>query len=289
MSLAQSLGKSVSLESRTLRLSDGYSAHARWWRPGQPRGAVLYLHGIQSHGGWYEGSGSRLAEAGLAVLMPDRRGSGLNREQRGHAESDKQCIRDGLDALDRLLEETGFASAHLVGVSWGGKLAAVLAGAEPRRVASLSLVAPGIYPRVDLSRVEKFRVAMSLINERHRMFDIPLNEPTLFTSNPQRIEYFQRDDLKLTQATAGFLLASRKLDRQARRLRSSSWRGPVHLMLAGHDPIIDNEVTRRWLRDLPSPDRQTTEYPDAYHTLEFEQAPRKFFDDLSTWITARTS
>lgn len=275
------------METRMLPLRDGYEAHARLWRPKSPRGAVLYLHGIQSHGGWYEESGRRLAAAGLTVLMPDRRGSGRNLAQRGHATSEKLCVQDGLDMLDALRAQTGAASAHLVGVSWGGKLAAVLARETPNRVASLSLVAPGIYPIVDLKRVEKIHVAISLINHRDRMFDIPLNDPRLFTSNPERITYFERDEWKLTQVTASFLLASRRLDRLARRLGDSSWRGPVHLLLAGHDPIIDNAHTREWLRHLPSPDRQITEYPDAYHTLEFERDPGKFFDDLLAWVVQR--
>jgi alpha-beta hydrolase superfamily lysophospholipase len=281
---SQHRSESNARSTAMLRLADGYAAHARWWRPERPRGAVLYLHGIQSHGGWYESSAGRLADEGFAVLLPDRRGSGLNRQQRGHADSDGQCLQDTSDLLDALLNETGFAAAHIVGVSWGGKLAAVVAAARPEQVASVSLVAPGIFARVDLPRLEKFRVAMSLINERQRMFDIPLNDPRLFTCNPARVAYFERDELKLTQVTASFLLASRRLDRQARRLAASRWRGPAHLMLAGHDPIIDNERTRDWFRALPSPDRQISEYPDAYHTLEFEADPTKYFDDLAGWI-----
>ena len=43
--------------------------------------------------------------------------------------------------------------------------------------------APGLFPRVDLTRVEKVRVALSLVNDRSRMYDIPLNVPRLFTAN----------------------------------------------------------------------------------------------------------
>ena len=46
-------------------------------------------------------------------------------------------------------------------------------------------------------------------------------------------------------------------------------------------------MTRRWLRELPSEDRQATEYPDAEHTLEFEPAPEPFFGDLVEWIATR--
>ena len=271
----------------SIDLPDGYAARVRWWRPDKPRGAVLFFHGIQSHGGWYEESGARLAAAGLTVLMPDRRGSGLNPPPRGHFESADQCMADTRHLLDALLTETGFKAAHIVGVSWGGKQAVLLAQQRPKLVQSLSLIAPGLFPHVDLTRGEKFRVAMSMINDRERMFDIPLNDPRLFTENPERIGFVRTDPLKLTQVSASFLLASRRLDKEIRGFDRCPYRGPIHLFLAGRDQIIDNEQTRRWLRELPSPNRQITEYRQAQHTLEFEPDPDPFFTDLVEWIVAR--
>ena len=268
----------------TIALPDGYAAAARWWRPSDPRGAVLYFHGIQSHGGWYEQSAGLLAAQGFSVLMPDRRGSGFNRVQRGHADSAPQLLADAKATLQTLWRETGGASVHVVGVSWGGKLGVALADAAGDKVRSLSLVAPGLFPKVDLTRTDKFRVAMAMLAERERMFDIPLNAPRLFTANPERIAFLDGDRLKLTQVSASFLLASRRLDRVVRQFSKSSWRGPIHLLLAGRDRIIDNEPTRRWFRSLPSPDRRLTEYPDAEHTIEFESDPAAFFHDLTAWL-----
>ena len=273
--------------TETILLSDGYQSVVRWWRSDAPRGAVLYLHGIQSHGGWYEDSAAALADRGLAVLMPDRRGSGANADQRGHVDSVSRCIQDGVDALDILLEQTRAAAAHLVGVSWGGKLAVALATAEPRRVRSITLVAPGLFPRVDLSRSEKFRVAMSMINDRTRMFDIPLNDPRLFTSDPARIRWVENDELKLTQVSAGFLLVTRRLDRRVTQLGTSGFDGGLHVFLAGRDRIIDNERTRQWVRGLPMADRHIREFPDAEHTLEFESDPREFIQSMADWIVER--
>lgn len=271
----------------SLAYSDGYRASVRWWRPPSPRGAVLYFHGIQSHGGWYEASGSALAEAGLTVLMPDRRGSGLNRVQRGHADCAGRLVDDATECLDALREASGLESAHLVGVSWGGKLCAALAEKMPRRVASISLVAPGIFPRIDLTAAEKVRVGFSLVADRQRPFDIPLNDARLFTANPERIRFVEEDRLKLTQVSASFLLASRRLDRAAARLDRSEYRGPVHLMLAGQERIIDNDRTGDWLRGLPMEDRQITLYRAAHHTIEFEPDPTEFIHDLCFWIVER--
>ncbi len=248
---------------------------------------MLYLHGIQSHGGWYEESGGLLAEQGLTVLMPDRRGSGMNQEQRGHAESADQCLGDALETLQTLLQTTGFAAAHVVGVSWGGKLASALAAASPEEVRTLTLVSPGLFPKVDMTAAAKIRVAMALVNDRHRLFDIPLNDFRLFTSNPERIKYLECDGLMLRQVSAAFLLASRRLDRRARQLRRSGWRGGVHMFLAGRDKIIDNEQTSEWLRELGLADVKITAYAEGEHTLEFEADNSPFLGALVDWITER--
>lgn len=267
-----------------LTLSDGYRLHVRWWKPDAPAGAVLYFHGIQSHGGWYESSGSRLAEKGLAVLMPDRRGSGLNAPPRGHFDSIAQCEADTRHLLDTVLQESGCDAAHVVGVSWGAKQAVLLAQQVPEQVRSLTLVGPGLFPRVDLTTAEKFRVAMAMINDRQRRFEIPLSDARLFTANPAKIEYVANDPHKLTEVSASFLLTSRRLDKRLRGFARCPYRGPVHLLLAGQDRIIDNDRTRAWFDTLPSPDRRLTTHADAHHTLEFEPDPTRFFDDLTDWI-----
>ena len=133
-------------EELTLTLPDGYSAYGRYWPVAQPRGAILHHHGIQSHCAWFASSVRRLWQAGFAVLQVDRRGSGRNREQRGHAESADQLIDDARGARDELRRRSGCSDYHVVGVSWGGKLAVAAYVKDPQDVRSLSLVTPGLYP-----------------------------------------------------------------------------------------------------------------------------------------------
>ena len=264
--------------------SDGYSAFVRRWQPPKPRGAVLYLHGIQSHGGWYEGSGRRLADMGYVVLMPDRRGSGRNLQDRGHGQGPQRWI-DDVAELTESLRTAVAGGVHVVGVSWGGKLAAAAAAGGVAGIASLTLVAPGIFPRVDLSAAAKFRVALSLVADRHRKFAIPLDDPALFTGNPARIAFVEQDPWRLREVTGPFLVASRRLDRMAQGLPASGWHGPVHLMLAGRDAIIDNDATRQWFRRLPPGPHRLTEFHDAHHTIEFEEDPLPLYASLGDWLS----
>ena len=125
---------------RDLVASDGYRVHFRHWNPesfGIPcRGIVIALHGIQSHSGWYDYSSRRMTEAGLAVYFADRRGSGLNGAQRGHAAHAMRLVND-VRALRLLaIAETAPLATPplpvtLLGISWGGKIAAATAALFP--------------------------------------------------------------------------------------------------------------------------------------------------------------
>ena len=273
-------------EELSIQLPDAYGAYARYWPVGEPAGAVLYLHGIQSHCGWYEESARRFQQSGFAVLQPDRRGSGRNQVDRGHAESQEQLIDDGLACGRRLLELTGVNQFHLVGISWGGKLACAIAAAEPGLVRSLSLTCPGLFPRVDVTGAEKFKIGLSMIGNPRRHFDIPLNDPHLFTTQPERIEFLQTDELTLHQVTASFFLASRRLDRVLRDLPKIS-PIPLHLMIADTDDIIDAGKTVEYVRELRWPGTRITHYPDCRHTLEFEPVREDYWSDLVSWMTSQ--
>src|SRR5262245_52593139 len=144
-------------EEIRVALPDDYQAYARWWPVPSPAGAVLYLHGIQSHAGWYAESARRLQQAGFAVMQPDRRGSGRNADDRGHARDCRQLIDDARWCGRELCRRTGGSAYHVLGVSWGGKLACALALQEHRAVRGLTLVCPGMYPRVDVSPAQKLR------------------------------------------------------------------------------------------------------------------------------------
>jgi alpha-beta hydrolase superfamily lysophospholipase len=274
----------AAFEESSVTLPDGYDAYARWWQPREPRGAVLYHHGIQSHCGWYEGSAARLFDQGFAVLQVDRRGCGRNASRRGHAESADQLVNDSLAASDNLRKRSGFREHHVVGVSWGGKLAVAAYIAAPGQVLSLSLVTPGLFPLVGVSKAEKARIGLAMLYEPTKSFEIPLNDAELFTGDPRWRSFIDADPLTLRHCTAGFYLASRRMDRMVDRLRGAP-SVPVHLLLAGDERIIDNDHTTDFLRSLHWTNCRITRYRQARHALEFDTAPDEYFADLCAFLS----
>lgn len=267
----------------TVTLSDGYPAYARYWSPSTLQGAVLYHHGIQSHCGWYETSARRLCDAGYAVLQIDRRGSGRNARDRGHAESQEQLFADSAAARDELFRRCGRSEYHLVGVSWGGKLCVAAHVVEPKGVKSMTLVTPGLFPVVGVSKTEMTKIGFAMLYEREKLFDIPLNDPELFTSVPRWQQFFRTDELTLRQCSASFYLASRRMDRTIAKLPAAP-PVPIHLLVAGDERIVDNDKTVAFIDGLRWPRTRITTYPTARHSLEFEPDPEAYFRDLTSFI-----
>lgn len=265
-------------------LPDGYKAYARFWNVRcPPLGAVLYHHGIQSHSAWYEGSARELAQRGFAVLQVDRRGSGHNAADRGHADSAEQLLNDSQACRDELLRRTGCEQYHLLGVSWGGKLVVAAHVVDPAGVQSLTLVTPGLFPKIGVSKPEMARIGFAMLYEPRSLFDIPLNDPDLFTTSPRWQEFFRRDELTLRRCTAGFYLASRRMDKIVDRLPESP-PVPIHLLLAGDERIVDNDHTQRFIEKLNWPGTSITNHPAARHSLEFEGDPAIYFQQLGNFL-----
>jgi alpha-beta hydrolase superfamily lysophospholipase len=283
-----------------LTLPDGYETSV--WVHTPPLSVakalpVLYMHGIQSHPGWFVGSAHAMAQAGHAVYQVIRRGSGDNTQAPGHAQSAQQLLHDVKYAAQFALNETGQDALHLVGVSWGGKLLAAYATWPKRQIqiASLTLIAPGIAPKVDMPAVTKLRIAWAILTNSTRRFDIPLNNVDLFTDNAAMRNYLSLDPFRLKQATARFLNTSRQLDRMLKRSAgrvagvrtdASGTSVPTTLILAKQDRIIDNAATIKKIKRLAGENLRIAELP-GHHTLEFEPNPQPFYDELTDAVRDR--
>ena len=289
---------------------DGYTwLYRRYAAAGTPRADVVFLHGIQSHGGWYEHSSASLAQAGFNVFFLDRRGSGLNQKNRGDAPSFRRLLDDLAEFLTRRAEPregpemeqatslphnpaphgARLAGSHsrlprfLAAISWGGKLAVALERRHPGLVDGLILACPGFFAKVRPTLGQRLLIILCRLFRPRKLFSIPLNEPELFTANPVRHQFLLDDPLRLKHATARLMFDSARLDAYLRFVPKYV-HVPVLLLLAENDRIIHNRRTREYLQKFATPDKQIIEYPGAHHTLEFEPDPERYIADMRAWL-----
>lgn len=263
---------------------DGYRWRYRLYRPAQPPLAqVVCIHGIQSHGGWYEYSCARLCRAGFQVAFIDRRGAGLNQQDRGDAPGFRRLLDDLAEYVRSARQTEAGRKVFLLAISWGGKLAVALERRHPGLVDGLVLVCPGFFSLVRPSLRQRLGIMWSRLVAPSKPFSIPLNDPELFTATPRWQQFIREEPLALRQATARLLVESVRLDGYL-RFAAKHVHIPVLLLLAEHDRIIANARTRGYVERFATADKQVIEYPGAHHTLEFEQEPDRFIDDVHEWL-----
>lgn len=104
------------------------------WNSGKE--PVLLLHGLADHALVWSNLGDDLADE-FHVVAPDMRGHG----ESGKPEKDYSFVSSIAD-LEALMDKLGWQSAHILGHSWTGKLAAIWARQNPQRFRSMILVDP---------------------------------------------------------------------------------------------------------------------------------------------------
>ncbi len=287
LAFSRPVDESARPRRQELLLRDGYRTSIYVYGPSQrsERLPILYVHGIQSHPGWFVGSCAYLACLGHPIFAVCRRGSGDNVLHRGHAATAGQLLDDVETACRYVLESAAHRRLALVGVSWGGKLLTCYAASQARTVeiASLTLITPGIVPRVDAGLLAKLSIALALLVAPQRRFEIPLNDVELFTDNPIMQQYLRADRHRLLRATARFLYTSRRLDALLSSTSGGAVDIPTTLILSSHDRIIDNTGTRQ-IVDRLTAGRAEVKVLEGAHTLEFEQDPTPLYRTIAEAI-----
>ncbi len=262
--------------------SDGLSLPYRHFpAAGGHRGAVVHLHGIQSHGGWYVDTAAELARRGYSVYLPDRRGSGLSPGPRGDFRRPEQLVDDVARFVELARRDEPGASVFLIGGCWGARPALSYALEAQGELAGLALVCPAIRVKIDLSPPEKLKVlAGGLVGPAWRV-RIPL-EPELFTSDPEYLRFIREDPLALRDVTARFFFRQFLWDRALGRRRDLFL--PLLLLQSGRDRIVDVDGVQAWFDRLVSPDKRVVVYPDFDHLLDFGEGRQRYWDDLVAWL-----
>ena len=258
---------------------DGAGLSYRLW-PGEPGAdALVYLHGIESHSEWFSACAEEIAGAGVSVYAPDRRGSGLNRVERGHCRVFLQFV-DDIIRFARSIEDS-HSRVHMVALSWGGKLAVAADMLHPGTFSTMTLIAPGIFPRVMPGMGARIAIAVDALLRPGALHPIPIRNE-MFTKVPKYLEYIAGDPLRLRSVTARFYLESVKLDRFLRK-RKYQWTVPTQLLLAEHDEIVDNRRLRDMFESLAMGIKKIVIYEGCKHSLQFER-PAEVARDIVSWI-----
>ncbi len=260
---------------------DNLGLYYNYWPAREGAPCAVYLHGLESHMGWFFNLAEYLNSKGINVYAFDRRGSGLNKDSCKKFCS--ECILSDLKIfLNLVREEHPDSRMFLVGLCLGGKIAVSFASSYPDYVDGLVLMSPSLKTKLKFSLTD----ILSILFRPNSLLKIPI-EDRMFTSNEKRLKHIKTDPMRLRYIPAQHLLEIARMDGLVKNALRNM-RLPVLLMLAGIDDIINTKSVRRWYQKLPSSDKTIKVYKDFHHILTFEENAGEVMEDAAAWIWARS-
>lgn len=252
----------------------GYDIAIRRWRPsGIPTAQLLMLHGVVSHSEWLAPIAARLANDGVDVLCPDRRGIGLNAVAPGDAPNKRALLEDVLAIQKRFARPD--LPTDLAGFCWGGTAAICTAEIQPERFRSLILLAPSVFPVQDIGAQELALGTSSAPTET------PLVPIDRFTQGSQYTDYIVPDPLRTRAVSPRFnqIMADMQSMLGPRWLKLTI---PTLVVLTDRDRLSDNDKHERAFQALRSKGKQLVFVPGE-HGLQFD-APTESADAIAAWL-----
>lgn len=268
-------------------MADGQRLYLHDWPLGQPRGAVLIVHGLGEHGGRYERLAQWFNQRGYAVRGYDQRGHGRTPGRRGG-------LRHGDDLLEDLAtvyNHYADGSPHeplLLGHSMGGLVAArtVLDGRITPPAMVLSSPALRSWTSPGMIRLAHWlgRVMPNLPLRNGLDFDKLSHEA-------QVIADYRRDPLRhgwITPRLADFIFR----DGAACIADATRLSLPTLLLVADSDSLVDPAGSRAFAKKASSTGWLTTRFfSTLYHELfnEAEPGRSQVLMQLEDWLQRQTS
>ena len=129
---------------------DGFGIfYRRWNSVGEPKRAVVCVHGIEAHSGFFKTLGTEMAKEGSEVYAFDRRGFGNSVEEglsRGDTKDFKRHLQDFDDFVAFVKKSHPSKKVFMLGHSIGSAYALWFAASRPDALDGIILAAPPVIP-----------------------------------------------------------------------------------------------------------------------------------------------
>ncbi|MCG6950656.1 MAG: alpha/beta hydrolase [Acidobacteria bacterium] len=262
-----------------------------FWRrhspEGDPRAALLIVHGLAEHTGRYVHVLDHFAEAGFDCWAHDYRGHGRSPGLRVHVDSFDEFLTD-LAAVRTLVGEAQpDLPLFLVGHSQGGLITLRDALIHPTGLAGIVVSSPflGVHPSA--APPPALHMVANIVSTfvPKLMFSKPA-EPSALSHDPAVPEAYINDPLVSDTVSARWFTSVLRAHADT-LARAPSLTLPTLVMQSGDDLLADPAATRRWVANAPDHLVDYVEWDGLYHEMFNEPEKEEVFDRMEAWLAKR--
>ena len=246
--------------------------------------AVLVLHGLYSHMGWYRPLAEALVERGAAVYLLDRRGAGLSGGLAGHIDSWRQVVDDLQRVVARIRAQHPGVPVCALGISLGAAMTVATSLVHEDAFHRHALMSPGLAPSTQLPFLRRIGVVYSALARPHVLYELPFTVEQLCEVGELR-DALWNDPLRTRAVTSRFLLEIFRLQRYVRQ-HIDRLRAPLLALIAGADAMIDNEAVLAVLNRARRVPVRVEIFPQAQHVLTASVPLPDLVGRIWHWFTA---
>jgi acylglycerol lipase len=262
----------------------GLNIFTRSWRPeGEARGAVVIVHGFNSHSGQYLWVGEQFAAAGLAVYALDLRGRGRSDGERFYVEKIEDYVDDVATLVRTAKSENPGSPVFVLGHSAGGVVSCVYTLDHQSEIDGLiceSFAYELPVPDLALS----FLKGLSYITPHTHVFSLNNKD---FSRDPAVVESMNSDPLIKGESQAA--QTAKVMVNADERLREEFplIKLPVLILHGTEDKATKPSGSRHFYEQAGSPDKTLKLYEGHFHDLLNDIDKEVVMADIWNWIDAR--
>lgn len=280
--MTQSVTNQMSEES--FKGTGGLNIFVRSWRPAETaRGAVVIVHGFNSHSGQYLWVGEQFAALGLAVYALDLRGRGRSDGERFYVEKIEDYTDDVATLVRRAKSEHPGVPVFVLGHSAGGVVSCVYTLDHQAEIDGLICESFAYeLPVPDL--VLSFLKGLSYITPHTHVFSLNNKD---FSRDPQVVESMNDDPLikgesQPAQTAAVMVNADRRLKEEFPLIKL-----PLLILHGTQDKATKPSGSQHFYEQAGSTDKTLKLYEGHYHDLLNDTDKELVMADITGWIAAR--
>ncbi|HEY9869404.1 MAG TPA: alpha/beta fold hydrolase [Candidatus Obscuribacterales bacterium] len=251
-----------------------------WGTATQCRAAVLLVHGLGAHSGWFEAFGRRLKVRRMFAAAIDLTAHGKRKNQK--LMSWRQWVDDIGEAARYIRGQTTGKPFFLMGNSLGAALA--LAAVEAATPDGLVLFSPGLdgYPGTFTITYRVQAIAKAIFSPDSEI-NLPYTDDVVSREESVKA-WIDKDPDRRNEMPARMALELLKLSRYVTgSLNTVSC--PVLMMTAGVDRVVNNTVNDRYFARLACPSKKRRHFDQAWHDLMFDPVIDELTDEVVSFMS----
>jgi alpha-beta hydrolase superfamily lysophospholipase len=254
------------------------------WRPAEPVGTVVVVHGYAEHSGRYAHVAAALSEAGYAVWALDHRGHGRSEGDRAIVAQFEHFVVD-LAAFVRLVRErSGGQPLFILGHSMGGLISTHYAFDHQHQLSGLVLTGPAF--KLDEGVSPVLLAVSGLVSALAPNAKVAPFDASGVSRDVQVVEAYMSDKLNYhgpVKARMGreMMMAGRGVLARAPEITI-----PVLVVQGEADRLVSPAGTYAAFAAFASADKTLRKYPEAYHEVLNEPEQTEIIPLIREWLDA---